>query len=113
MIMADDLEMGGVLAVGSIQNAALECLRAGADMFLVCRKEEFVIATYEAVLHEAERERAFARLIKRAAERVVAAKKRSRELKRVAPRPNQKTIQRLRKQLDGFRKQLEKAGARV
>ncbi len=37
LVMADDLEMGGVLAVGSIEAAAVECLRAGADMFLVCR----------------------------------------------------------------------------
>jgi beta-N-acetylhexosaminidase len=111
LIMADDLEMGGVLATGSIQHAALECLRAGADMFLVCRKEEFVIATYEAVLHEAEQNRKFAQIVKHAADRVLSAKKRMPELRKIAPRPTEKTIQRLRKQLDVFRKQLEKAGA--
>ncbi|MEO5936776.1 MAG: glycoside hydrolase family 3 N-terminal domain-containing protein, partial [Terriglobales bacterium] len=113
LVMADDLEMGGVLAVGSIENAALECLRAGADMFLVCRKEEFVIATYEAVVREAERDKKFAALVKAAADRVIAMKKRAPELKRVAKRPTQKTIERLRKQLDSFRKQLEKAGAKA
>ena len=111
LVMADDLEMGGVLAVGSIQNAALECLRAGADMFLVCRKEEFVIATYEAVLHEAERDKKFAQVVRAAADRVLTQKKRWPELKKVAPRPTAKTVERLRKQLDAFRKQLEKAGA--
>ena len=57
------LEMGGVLAVGSIENAATECLRAGADMFLVCRKEEFVVRSYEAVVREAERDAKFARIV--------------------------------------------------
>lgn len=111
LIMADDLEMGGVLAKSSIENAALECLRAGADLFLVCRKEEFVIATFESVLREAERDRNFARVVKLASARVLAAKRRMPEWKRIAARPTQKTIGRLRKQLDAFRRQLEKAGA--
>ncbi len=113
LVMADDLEMGGVLAVGSIQNAAIECLRAGADMFLVCRKEEFVVQTFEAVLQEAERDRKFARIVQHAAERVLAMKRRSPALKKVAPRPTAKTIERLRRQLDVFKRQLEKAGAKA
>ncbi len=113
LVMADDLEMGGVLAVGSIENAALECLRRGADMFLVCRKEEFVIATYEAVVREAERDKKFARLVKTASDRILAMKRRSRELKRVAKRPTQATIVRLRKQLDSFRTQLKKTGVQA
>ncbi|HUS19807.1 MAG TPA: beta-N-acetylhexosaminidase [Terriglobales bacterium] len=113
LVLADDLEMGGVLAVGSIENAALECLRAGADMFLVCRKEEFVLATFEAVLREAERDKKFARVVKERSDRVLAMKKKYPELKRVAPRPTEKTITRLRKQLDAFRKQLDKAGAKA
>jgi beta-N-acetylhexosaminidase len=112
LIMADDLEMGGVLAVGSIENAALECIRAGADMFLVCRKEEFVIATFEAVLREAESDKKFARLVMQASDRVIAVKKKKPELRRTSARPSQKTIDRLRTQLDTFRKQLEKAGAK-
>ena len=37
IILSDDLEMGGVLAAGSIEEVAVETLRAGADMFLVCQ----------------------------------------------------------------------------
>ncbi|HUR37413.1 MAG TPA: beta-N-acetylhexosaminidase [Terriglobales bacterium] len=111
IVLADDLEMGGVLAVGTIQDAALECIRAGADMFLVCRKEEFVIATFEAVLHEAERNSKFAKLVREACTRVIAEKKKQKGLTKVAARPTEKTIARLRQQLDTFKKQLEKAGA--
>ena len=46
--------MGGVLAAASIEDAAVETLRAGADMFLVCQKEESVRRAFEAVLKQAE-----------------------------------------------------------
>jgi len=113
LVMADDLEMGGVLAVGTIDNAATACLRAGADMFLVCRKEDLVVAAYEAVVREAERDKEFAKLVKAAAARVVSAKARAKELRRVAPRPAQRTVDRLRKQLEQFKQQLEKTGAKA
>lgn len=113
LIMADDLEMGGVLAVGSIESAATECLRAGADMFLVCRKDEFVVRSYEAVVREAERDPQFARIVRQAAARVLAMKQRNPALKKVAAAPTSRTIDRLRKQLEGFKRQLEKAGARA
>lgn len=113
LIMADDLEMGGVLAVGSIENAATECLRAGADMFLVCRKEELVVRSFEAVVREAERDPRFARLVQRAATRVLDLKRRQPAVRRVAVRPTARTIERLRRQLDAFKAQLEKAGARA
>ena len=47
--------MVGVLAAGSIEEVAVETLRAGADMFLVCHNQELVWRAYEAVLKEAER----------------------------------------------------------
>ena len=49
LIITDDLDMGGVLAAASIEDAAVETLRAGADMFLVCQKEESVWRAFEAV----------------------------------------------------------------
>ncbi len=42
LIITDDLDMGGVLAASSIENAAVETLRAGAVMLLVGEKEESV-----------------------------------------------------------------------
>src|SRR5579859_6742020 len=35
LVVSDDLEMGGALAAGSIEHAAVESIRAGADIFLV------------------------------------------------------------------------------
>jgi len=55
LIISDDLEMGGVLSTGTIEEVAVETLRAGADMFLVCHNQELVWRGYEAVVRAALR----------------------------------------------------------
>ena len=98
IILSDDMEMGGVLAAASIEDAAIACIRAGADSFLVCRQQELVTKAYEAVLHEAERDRKFRELVLKAAKRITAFKKRSPEIKRkMAPVPDEKCIAKLRR----------------
>jgi beta-N-acetylhexosaminidase len=109
LILTDDLEMGGVLAAATMAEAAVQTLRAGADMFLVCRKEEYVIEAYEAVVREAERDKKFAKLLAAMAARVIAFKKKASELKKVAPRPSEKTVLKLRAELEKFKKQVAKA----
>ena len=99
LIMADDLEMGGVLAAASIEDAAIETLRAGSDIFPVCHSEEKVWATYEAVLSAAERDRKFAQAIAEKSRRVVQLKNKTRALKRATPAPTQQVLDRLRRQI--------------
>src|SRR5262249_14378367 len=60
LIISDDLEMGGVLSPGAIEDVAVETLRAGADMFLVCHNQELVWRGYEAVVRAAQRDPQFA-----------------------------------------------------
>ena len=86
-------------------------LRAGADMFLVCHSEEQSWTTYEAVLHEAERDRRFAKIVQHRARRVRDAKKKMRELKPVITPPSDRDITRLRDQIEQFRGELAKAEA--
>ena len=99
LIMADDLEMGGVLATASIEDAAVETLRAGSDIFLVCHNEEKVWATYEAVLTTAERDRKFAQAVAEKARRVLRLKSNTKALKRQPPAPTQQVLDRLRRQI--------------
>jgi beta-N-acetylhexosaminidase len=99
LVLCDDLEMGGVLAAASVEEAAVETLRAGSDIFMVCHDEEKVWRAYEAVLNAAERDRKFAKQVEDKARRVLAFKKRSRELKRPAPAPTEKTVDRLRREI--------------
>ena len=54
LIVSDDLEMGGVLAAAPIEQAAVEHIRAGGDLCLICHKEEFVTRAYEELVRTAE-----------------------------------------------------------
>ena len=102
LIISDDLEMGGVLSTGTIEDVAVETLRAGADMFLVCHNQELVWRGYEAVVHAAERDRKFAAHVARAAERVLAFKKRSKELHGFAAEPTTKVVDKLKRIMSDF-----------
>jgi beta-N-acetylhexosaminidase len=96
LIISDDLEMGGVLAAGSIEEVAVETLRAGADMFLICHKLELVERAHEAVLLEAGRDRKFAAHVAQAAGRVMSFKRRAKELRGFAAEPKAKVVEHLK-----------------
>ncbi len=102
LIISDDLEMGGVLSTGPIEEVAVETLRAGADMFLVCHNQELVWRGYEAVLRTAERDRKFAAQVARASARVLAIKKRSRELRGFSAEPKPRIVQKLKRIVNDF-----------
>ncbi len=102
LIISDDLEMGGVLAAGSIEQVAVETLRAGADMFLVCHNQELVWRAFEAVLKEAERDRRFAAHVAQAAQRVMTFKRRSTVLRGFAAEPKAAVVSHLKKIVERF-----------
>ncbi|HJY86243.1 MAG TPA: glycoside hydrolase family 3 N-terminal domain-containing protein, partial [Candidatus Acidoferrales bacterium] len=102
LILSDDLEMGGVLSSGPIEEIAVETLRAGADMFLVCHNQELVWRAYEAVLREAERDSKFARHVTRACERVLRFKKKAPELRGFAAEPKARVVQKLKQIVETF-----------
>ena len=111
IILSDDLEMGGVLAAGTVEHAAVETLRAGADMFLVCRNEQYVWATFHAVLHQAERDRKFRRRVEEAAARVQAFKKKTKELGRFPAAPSAAKVRGLGEGMRKFREAVAKGVA--
>ena len=96
LIVSDDLEMGGVLAAAPIGEAAIQTLRAGSDLMLVCHKEEHVWLAFESVYKAAEADRKFAKLIVEKSKRVLDFKRKSRSfLTRTASRPTPKTVDKL------------------
>jgi beta-N-acetylhexosaminidase len=99
LVISDDLEMGGVLAAGPIEHAAVEHIRAGGDLCLICHREEFVTRAYEGLIKEAERDSRFARRVEESAARVVAVIKRMREAKRKTPVPTAAKLQHLSREL--------------
>ena len=42
LIVSDDLEMGGVLSAAPVGKAAVQFVRAGGDLCLVCHREDYV-----------------------------------------------------------------------
>jgi beta-glucosidase-like glycosyl hydrolase len=91
-----------VLSTGDIEDIAVETLRAGADMFLVCHNQELVWRGFEAVLRTAERDRKFAEHVAQAAQRVMAFKKRSAELRGFPAEPKTKVVEKLKKIVTDF-----------
>ena len=106
LVVSDDLEMGGVLKAGPIERAAVQHIRAGGDLCLICRQEEGILRSYEALICEAERDRKFARRVKESTARVLAFKKKSRELMRAAAPPTPAKIEKLSRTLWEFGEQV-------
>ena len=111
LVITDDLEMGGVLAAADMGDAAVETLRAGADMYLVCHNEEHVWTAHDAVMRAAGRDRKFARIVAERARRVRGLKRKERALRREVSVPKEATVRQLRTQILELRAAVEKAAA--
>jgi beta-N-acetylhexosaminidase len=106
LVVSDDLEMGGVLKAAPIAQAAVEHIRAGGDVCLICHREDFITDAYEMLLKVAQRDRKFARRVEELASRVLAFKKKSRELKRRTSPPPPAKLGKLSRQLWEFGEQV-------
>jgi len=110
LIASDDLEMGGVLAAAPIEQAAVEHIRAGGDLCLICHKEEFVNRAYDDLVRTSERDRNFAKRAAESSRRVLAFKKKKKNLARWAKAPTNETVARLSRRLWEFGEQVRLEG---
>lgn len=110
LVISDDLEMGGVLSAAPIEQAAVEHIRAGGDLALICHKEEVVHTAHEAMIRTAEHDPRFARRVRESSARVLAFKKKHQALKRQVPEPTAAKIDRLTRQLWEFSEQVRLEG---
>jgi beta-N-acetylhexosaminidase len=106
LVVSDDLEMGGVLKAAPVERAAVEFIRAGGDLCLVCHLQERVEGAFEELVQESARDPRFRRRVLEAAARVRAFKRKSSELKRRTAAPSPELIQRLSTQLWEFSEQI-------
>ena len=106
LVVSDDLEMGGVLKAAPIEQAAVEHIRAGGDLCLICHIEEYVTRSYEALIQEAESNRKFAQRVKESAARVLAFKKKSAALRRRPSAPTPAKLEKLSRQVWEFSEQV-------
>jgi beta-N-acetylhexosaminidase len=106
LVVSDDLEMGGVLKAAPIEQAAVQHIRAGGDLCLICHVEENVERSYEALIKEAERDPRFARRRQESMLRVQTFKKKHSELKRIRVSPDPAKVESLTRQLWEFGEQV-------
>ncbi|MGH9605186.1 MAG: glycoside hydrolase family 3 N-terminal domain-containing protein [Terracidiphilus sp.] len=79
IVLSDDLEMGGIVKFMPIEEAAVEALRTGSDLIEVCHHAEPILCAFEALIAEAERSAAFAKLL------MARARETARKRERVFP----------------------------
>ena len=92
--------------MATVGQAAVESIRAGADLCLVCHREELVMQAYEDLVKAAERDKKFARRVAESAQRVQAFKKKwSKTLRRAQVSPAA-AIEQLRRNLWEFGEQI-------
>jgi beta-N-acetylhexosaminidase len=106
LILSDDLEMGGVLKVAPVDEAAVEIIRAGGDLALICHEQENVEAGFDALVRAFERDAKFRRRAQESLRRVAAFKRKHRKLLRPVPAPVEDKIERLSRQLWEFSEQI-------
>jgi beta-N-acetylhexosaminidase len=106
LIISDDLEMGGVLSAAPVGQAAVEFVRAGGDLCLICHREEYIVEAYDGLVTTAERDSKFAKRAAEAARRVQAFKKKSAKMMRRTKQPSAAAVERLSRRLWEFGEQI-------
>ncbi len=106
LIVSDDLEMGAVLSAAPVGKAAVEHIRAGGDLCLVCHREDYVTQAYDALVKETERDPQFAKRVAESARRVQAFKRKSGRILRVTIAPSRAALEKLSRKLWEFGEQV-------
>src|ERR1700727_814870 len=106
LVVSDDLEMGGVLSAAPVGEAAVEHIRAGGALCLICHREDYITEAYEKLLHTAESDPKFAQSVSESMRRGLAFKKKSAKLLRMATPFSAATFDKLSRKLWEFGEQV-------
>jgi len=109
LIVSDDLEMGGVLSAAPIGEVAVEFIRAGGDLCLICHREDYIVQAYEALIKTVEQDSKFARRVAESGKRVLAFKKKSAKTLRRVTAPSDAMVGKLSRRLWEFSEQVRLA----
>ena len=110
LIVSDDLEMGGVLSAAPTAKAAVEFIRAGGDLCLICHREDYIIQAYEEIVETVERDSKFAKRVAESVRRVLGFKKKSAKLLRATKNPSAAEVEKLSRKLWEFGEQVRLEG---
>ena len=110
LVLSDDLEMGAVLSVASVGEAAVEHIRAGGHLCLLCHREDYIAQAYDELIRTTEREPQFAERVADSARRVLAFKKKSATLSSTKKAPSGAPVEKLSRKLWEFSEQVRLQG---
>jgi beta-N-acetylhexosaminidase len=102
LVLSDDLEMKGVLKAAPIERAALEFMRAGGDLCLICHQQQGIEKAFAVLTREIDRDRKFRQRAAESAKRLQAFKQKHARTLRMGPSPSEEKIARLSRQLWDF-----------
>jgi beta-N-acetylhexosaminidase len=102
LVVSDDLEMGGVLSAAPVSEAAVEHIRAGGDLCLICHREDYIMQAHEALVKTAERDAKFAGRVGESVRRVLAFKNKSATILRKTATPSAANVEKLSRKLWEF-----------
>jgi hypothetical protein len=94
--------MGGVLKAAPLEQAAVEFVRAGGDLCLICHEAAGIERAFAAVTRECERDAKFRRRVMESARLIAAFKRKHAKLLRIGSAPSEQKIARLSRQLWEF-----------
>lgn len=106
LVVSDDLEMGGVQSAARVGQAAVEFVRAGGDLCLVCHREDRVLEAYEGLIKAAELDKKFAKCAAESSRRVLAFKKKCRPQLKIGKAPSEAVVEKLTRRLWEFGEQV-------
>lgn len=106
LVVSDDLEMGGVLSAAPVAEAAVEFVRAGGDLCLICHREDYIVRAFDGLIKRAERDPKFRRQVVEGARRVRAFKKKSAKMLRCPKAPSDELVGKLSRRLWEFSEQV-------
>jgi beta-N-acetylhexosaminidase len=105
LIVSDDLEMGGVLSATSPGQAAVEFIRAGGDLCLICHREDRILEAHRALTAEYELDPQFVRCVGDSLKRIADFKKKS-IVRHVGKEPSAAVIEHLSRNVWEFGEQV-------
>jgi beta-N-acetylhexosaminidase len=106
LIVSDDLEMGGVLSAAPVERAALEFIRAGGDLCLVCHREDRALATYDALAAAIKSDPAFSERACQSMRKIASFKKKATRILRAVNQPSPAKVEKLSRSLWEFGEQV-------
>jgi beta-N-acetylhexosaminidase len=110
LIVSDDLEMGGVLSAAPIGKAAVEFIRAGGDLCLVCHRESYIEKAYDELVKTVAKDKQFARRAAESGRRVLVFKKKFAKTLRRMRAPTAPAVEKLSRELWEFGEQVRLEG---